>query len=52
MQADLVFRGAHQECTHNAKEISRFAADLVFRDVPGKSVQRSRHTQRLRRSFL
>jgi hypothetical protein len=38
MRAHLVFRGAHQECTHNAKKISGFAADLVFRQVPGKSV--------------
>ena len=52
MQADLVFRGAHQECAHNSKEISCFHADLVFRDIPGKSVQRGRHTQRLRRLLL
>ena len=35
MQSDLVFRGAHQECAHNSKKISRFAADLVFRDIQG-----------------
>ena len=52
MHLDLVFRQAHQECAHNAKEISAFAAELVFRDVPGKSVQRSGHTQRFRRPFL
>jgi hypothetical protein len=52
MQSDLVFRGAHQECAHNSEKISRFAADLVFRDVPGKSVQRSGHAQRLRRPLL
>jgi hypothetical protein len=42
MQADLVFRGVHQECPHSPQEISGFAAELVFRDIPGKSVQRSR----------
>ena len=42
MQADLVFCGAHQECAHNSQEISCLAAELVFREVPGKSVQRSR----------
>jgi hypothetical protein len=42
MQADLVFCGAHQECSHNCQEISCLAAELVFREVPGKSVQRSR----------
>ena len=52
MQPDLVFRRAHQECAHNCKEISCFAADLVFRDIPGKSVQRSWHTQQLRNPFL
>ena len=52
MQSDLIFRGAHQECAHNSKEISCFSADLVFRDVPGKSAQRSGHTQRLRRPLL
>src|SRR5512135_1220139 len=52
LRADLVFRGAHQECAHNAKKISGFAADRVFRQVPGKSVQRGRHTQGFRRLFL
>ncbi len=52
MQTDLVFRGTHQKCAHNAKEISNFAAQLVFRHVPGKSVQRRGHSQRLRLSFL
>ena len=52
LRADLVFRGAHQECPHNSKKISRFAADLVFRQIPGKSVQRGRYTQRFRRLFL
>ena len=52
MQPNLVFCGAHQKCAHNAKEISSFAAGLIFRDVPGKSVQRSGHTQRLRLPFL
>jgi len=52
MQPDLVFRGAYQECAHNSKEISSFAAELVFRHVPGKSVQRSGHTQRLRLPLL
>jgi hypothetical protein len=52
MRADLVFCGAHQECAHNCEEISCLAAELVFREVPEKSVQRSRHTQRFWRPFL
>jgi hypothetical protein len=52
MQADLVFRGAYQECAHNSKKISRFAAELVFRDIPGKSVQWAANAQRLRRPLL
>jgi hypothetical protein len=50
MCADLIFRGTHQECAHNPKEISGFAAKLVFRDVPGKLVRRGGQTQRLRSS--
>jgi hypothetical protein len=46
--ADLVFRGAYQECAHNAQEISGLAAELVFREIPGKAVQRRRDTQWLR----
>ena len=52
MQADLVFRRAHQECAHNSQEISGFAAELVFREVPGKLVQWGGNTQRLWRPFL
>lgn len=42
-------RGMHQKCSHNANEISAFDAELVLRDVPGKSAQRRRQTQRLGR---
>jgi hypothetical protein len=36
----LVFRRAEEECTQNPNEISALASELVFREVPGKSVQR------------
>ena len=39
IRADLVFRGADDECSHNANEISSLWAELVFRDVPGKLVE-------------
>jgi len=32
----LVFRGAQQVFAHNRNEINAFAAELVFRDVPGE----------------
>ena len=35
----LVFRGLDEKCTHNRNEISALAGELVFRQVPGKSVQ-------------
>lgn len=31
----LVFRGPQEKCTHNHNEISAFAPELVFREVPG-----------------
>jgi len=31
----LVFRGAEEQYAHNRNEINAFAAELVFRDVPG-----------------
>src|SRR5271170_994733 len=44
----LVFRGTDQQCSHNANEISALRSELVFREVPGKLVQRGRQSQRLR----
>jgi hypothetical protein len=41
IRPDLVFRGSHDYCSHNANEISSLRAELVFRDIPGKLVQRS-----------
>ena len=35
----LVFRGAEQVFTHKRNEISAFAAELVFCDVPGEFLQ-------------
>ncbi len=35
MRAELIFRGAQQEYAHNPNEISSFAPELVFREVPG-----------------
>jgi hypothetical protein len=49
MRPELVFRGAPQNCAYNPKEISSFAPELVFRQIPGKSVERGRHPQGLRR---
>jgi hypothetical protein len=34
-----VFRDTHDQCSHNANEISALRAELVFRDVPGELVQ-------------
>lgn len=48
----LVFRDTQDECPHNAKEISALRAELVFRELPGKSRQRRRQAQRLRRLGL
>ena len=35
MQPELVFRGTHQECSHNPNEISALGPKLVFREPPG-----------------
>jgi len=35
---ELIFRGVQQKCSHNPNEISAFASELVFRQVPGKFV--------------
>jgi hypothetical protein len=45
----LGLRGVQQKCTHNAYEISALYTELRLRDVPGKLVQRSRQTERIRR---
>ena len=49
--AQLVFRGAHQECSHNPKEISALRPELVFGQIPRKLLQRRRQAQWLRRLF-
>jgi len=52
IRANLVFRGADHQCTHNTNEISALQAELDFRDVPGKLVQRRRHSEWFRRLCL
>jgi hypothetical protein len=42
-------RETKQKCSHNGYEISALHAELGLRDVPGKSIQRSRQTERLHR---
>ena len=39
LHAPLVLRALHEDSTHNPKEMSALRAELVLRDVPGKSVQ-------------
>lgn len=39
---DLVFRGTHDQCAHNSKEVSALRAELVFRHIPGEFAQRRR----------
>ena len=46
MRPELVFRGPEEESAHNANEISTFGSELVFRQIPGKLVQRRRQAQR------
>ena len=46
LRLQLVFRGPQEKCANNPNEISAFATELVFREVPGKLVQRGRDTQR------
>lgn len=48
---ELVLRGSEQKCSHNPNEISTFGPELVLRDVPGKSTQRLRQSQRFRHSL-
>ena len=45
IQPELVFRGAHHECSHNPNEISALGAELVFRELPGELIQRRGHVQ-------
>jgi len=44
-------RAVQQEFAENPNEISGFDPELVLRDVPGKSVQRGRQSQRFRGSL-
>ena len=46
IRAELVFRGAEEKSAHNPNEISAFSPKLVFRQIPGKLVQRRRQAQR------
>ena len=39
IRLELVFRRAEEECAQNCNEISALAFELVFREIPGKSVQ-------------
>ena len=48
MAVGLVFRCIEQEYAHNRNEINAFAAELVFREVPGELVQGRRDTERFR----
>jgi hypothetical protein len=52
IHAELVFRGAHQECAHNRNEIRAFPPELVFREIPRKTAQRCRQSQWFRWLFL
>lgn len=52
IRVDLVFRGTQDYCTHNPKKISAMHAELVFRELPGKSRQWRRQAQRFRRLGL
>jgi hypothetical protein len=49
MWLQLGLRGVQQKCAHNAYEISALHPELGLRDVPGKSIQRSRQTERFQR---
>ena len=49
IRTELVFRGAHEKCSHNGNEVSALSSELVFRQIPGKLVQRRGHSQRFRR---
>jgi hypothetical protein len=48
IRADPVFRGADDQCSHNANEISALQTELVFRDLPGKLVERRGQSKRFR----
>ncbi len=52
IRADLIFRGANDQCSHNTNEICALRAELVFRDVPGKLVERRGQPQWFRRIGL
>jgi hypothetical protein len=40
IRLELIFRRTEEECAQNANEVSALASELVFREIPGKSVQR------------
>jgi hypothetical protein len=44
--SELVLREASQQCAHNSYEICSLRHELVLRDIPGKSIQRGRQSQR------
>ena len=47
LYTELRLRGAQQKCSHNPYEICTLHTELRLRDIPRKSVQRRRHSQRL-----
>src|ERR1035441_158981 len=48
---ELVFRGPDHWCSHNPNEISALRPELVFRERPGKLVQRRGQPQRFWRGW-
>src|SRR5208283_3365812 len=51
IRQELVFRGADHQCSHNPNKISALGPELVFRELPGKLVQRRGQTQWFRRGM-
>ena len=49
IRPELVFRGTQEDSTQNHNEIGAFSPELIFRQIPGKLVQRRRHSQRFGR---
>jgi hypothetical protein len=49
IRPQLVFRGTDQNAAQNANEISTFTSELVFRQIPGKLIQRRWYAQRFSR---
>ena len=47
IRLELVFRRPQEQCAQNPNKISALASELVFREVPRKSVQRRWRADRL-----